>query len=359
MTNTAFPGVPDNISEYLFSFLTPVELCVCYAVSTNWRAVVKTIPFINPYLAAMCSVNVYKWLQRTQYELSTDLMDTCLHYITVGDLFSLQHMLEGMKYTRSELKYTRSELKCTRSELKCTRSELKCTRSELKCTRSELKCTPSELKCTRSELKCTRSELKCTRSELKCTRSELNKLVRHASELGQLPIMKWFSEQLGYSQDYTAVAESGSIECLEWLKSIGCTFPSFMCAYAVEAKHFEVLKWLRKNGADWGRSMELSLASKQYDVFTWCLTEGAPITKNICPMLAGSGNLMLLMLVVEAGGIIDTPTCIMAAKMSQFDVLNWFVEEDVVLPMDEMFEQAFTADNQQVIEWLMTQAEMY
>jgi hypothetical protein len=331
MTNTAFPGVPDNISEYLFSFLTPVELCVCYAVSTNWRAVVKTIPFINPYLAAMCSVNVYKWLQRTQYELSTDLMDTCLHYITVGDLFSLQHMLEGMKYTRSELK----------------------------CTRSELKCTPSELKCTRSELKCTPSELKCTPSELKCTRSELNKLVRHASELGQLPIMKWFSEQLGYSQDYTAVAKSGSIECLEWLKSIGCTFPSFMCAYAVEAKHFEVLKWLRKNGADWGRSMELSLASKQYDVFTWCLTEGAPITKNICPMLAGSGNLMLLMLVVEAGGIIDTPTCIMAAKMSQFDVLNWFVEEDVVLPMDEMFEQAFTADNQQVIEWLMTQAEMY
>jgi len=92
----------------------------------------------------------------------------------------------------------------------------------------------------------------------------------------------------------------GSVEALEWAKTMGCPWNSITCLYAAGSGHLDVLIWARENGCEW-------------DAWT-------------CAAAAEGGHLHVLIWARENGCEWDRRTIDAAIEMGHMDVATWALE---------------------------------
>ena len=58
----------------------------------------------------------------------------------------------------------------------------------------------------------------------------------------------------------TAAAFSGHFELLKWMRREGCPWNNWVCAHAAQMGHLKILKWLRREGCPWNEMVAVYAA---------------------------------------------------------------------------------------------------
>ena len=123
-----------------------------------------------------------------------------------------------------------------------------------------------------------------------------------------------------------ACAKSGSLSALKWIgtKTRRRCVNKYICAYAAEGGHLEVLKWLRVNRYPWDKITCTNAAFHGHlKLLQWARKNGCPWDENTCSYSAFHGHLKLLQWARKNGCPWNEETCAFAAEGGHSELLEW------------------------------------
>jgi len=108
--------------------------------------------------------------------------------------------------------------------------------------------------------------------------------LKTAAEKGQLEIIKWFLETVGFDPKFLPTeicreaAQYGHLEVLKYLRSREAQWSESVCWAAAEGDHLAVLQWCRQNGAPWSTAVVAN--ARSVELLQWALDHGVPLLGN-------------------------------------------------------------------------------
>lgn len=89
-----------------------------------------------------------------------------------------------------------------------------------------------------------------------------------------------------------AAAADGRIDCLQWLRTMGCPWNSATSAMAAQRGHLQLLQWAHENGCPWDtQTTTMAAGAGQLEILQWVRTKGCPWDEFTCAAAAAGGHL--------------------------------------------------------------------
>ena len=131
-----------------------------------------------------------------------------------------------------------------------------------------------------------------------------NMLINYASANGHFEIVKWLREN-GAPWDERAIthaSKNGHFEIIKWLRENGAPWNEGAITYASQNGHFEIVKWLRENGAPWdARAIASASQNGNFEIVKWLRENGAPWDKWAITYASKNGHFEIVKWLKENG----------------------------------------------------------
>jgi len=183
-----------------------------------------------------------------------------------------------------------------------------------------------------------------------------------------LPMLFWMKEH-GFSFDHesiaTAAAESGSLETLQFLRSLNCPWTDRVCQKAIKGGNFEILQWATTNNCPYILS-KLAISACQClctneDILQWLLEQNClAIVTNHSILISKAmafGNFRFIQW-IRSNGTVEWNSDIKkrAAAFGNLEALKWAVEIDeqngLIRDFYILSINAAAGGHLQILEWL-------
>lgn len=197
---------------------------------------------------------------------------------------------------------------------------------------------------------------------------EAAKFVR---EKYHLPIDDW---------THHVAALGGSIETLEWLKSLGCPGDDSVCTssamnghlkaikWAIRQKydcdfelvmeeaakggHMHILLWMRKHYFLGASATKGAVVGEKIEVLKWLREMKVPFHKSVCEWAVWRQNLEILIWLVKNGAFKDPNACIVAAKCPSTEILKCLIDNRFPYESIALYHAAKNARQTKNVKWI-------
>lgn len=204
-----------------------------------------------------------------------------------------------------------------------------------------------------------------------------------AIDNGQLEILKWFKEVIGFavwgnradlavegghfetilwmkengdkSEIAPSAAKYGQFKILKWALANGETFSEYLCSKAAEGGQLKILKWLRKQGCPWNKFTCINAAwGGHFKLLKWARKNGCEWDKETSQGAIRSGHFKMLKWVVERGCDWDEEeTLKIAVKRGYLSILTWMIDErKCSYDLRFLFRKAVKGQWLDVLKWI-------
>lgn len=188
-------------------------------------------------------------------------------------------------------------------------------------------------------------------------------LANFAARNGHIPILM-YARTIGLQFDSTTMNDAAAreqIDTVKWLHAIGCPWTAQTATNAARTGNLKLLQYILQNGCEWHDSIFNEAALHGHfemvkwiyqrhpmNLFTskfiaqsgnlamldWAFQHGCPWSKNdILPNAAGSGNIDMMIFLVDKGATLSKVACNEAASKGHHEALKWLRSQGC--PWDE------------------------
>ena len=147
-----------------------------------------------------------------------------------------------------------------------------------------------------------------------------------AAKLGCLTALRNLLQRGHLEEEYVCefAAQGGHLEVLMWARANDCPWDEGTCWKAAEHGHLEVLQWARENGCSWNwETCAHAAKGGHLEVLQWARANGCPWNSTTCAYAAKGGHLETLKWARENGCPWDEWTCAYAAGGGHIELLRW------------------------------------
>jgi len=172
-----------------------------------------------------------------------------------------------------------------------------------------------------------------------------------AAELGQLGHLKLLvqsncplAKTAGAKSAAEAAASSGQLECLKYLRELGCEWDKYLLVVAAKGGHVNILQYAHGSGLVWTPDEQFARPTRfdlinltpivaavrgnHLECVRYLLDSGAAMERNISAIACEHGHLEILKLFHERGAVWEEGTCFFAIAHNQFPCLQYLVENN-------------------------------
>jgi hypothetical protein len=201
----------------------------------------------------------------------------------------------------------------------------------------------------------------------------INAETRHTGEVAargaHLHLIQWLYEHHELeltSSIFEVVADSGSIEMLQWLRAIGCAWDSSAYGSAVRRDRLDILQWLRAEGCPlddmaggWGHPSIVTTAAARGNlaILRWLLEQGVlQLYASNIEAAVETGAVSTLELLHQFHCPMDERACLAAVQHGHLEVvLQWLRRHGC--PWDqEVAERAARLGHLEMLQWMVQEA---
>jgi hypothetical protein len=149
-----------------------------------------------------------------------------------------------------------------------------------------------------------------------------------AAQCGQLRILRYLRlNRCDWGKTCEYAAQYGHLSVLQWAQAQGCPWDELTCAKASEHGHLGILQWVRTNGCPWDEQTCSGAAGCGHlQILQWAHVNGCPWNEETCRCAARQGRLDILQWARQNGCPWNERTCTSAAANGHLEVVQWGIE---------------------------------
>lgn len=172
-----------------------------------------------------------------------------------------------------------------------------------------------------------------------------------AAELGQLGHLKLLVQNecplvkaAGAKSAAEKAASGGHLDCLKYLRELGCEWDKYLLVVAAKGGHVNILEYAHSRGLTWTPDESFAMPTRfdlinltplvaavrggHLECVRYLLDSGAALEPKFSAIACEHGHLHILKLFHERGAIWEEGVCFFAIAHNQFECLQYLMEND-------------------------------